>query len=108
MCRSVENHFGTGLILSCVWVNEFVPYENLTVLNTRPQLYIIAAMSENHVIGLNNRLPWHLPDEWAHFRKVTSGPAERGPVERGRSVKHSSWAERASKPRMRCIRHTGM
>ncbi len=39
------------------------------------QLYIIAAMSENHVIGLNNSLPWHLPDEWAHFRKVTAGKA---------------------------------
>jgi dihydrofolate reductase len=32
-------------------------------------------MSENHVIGLNNSLPWHLPDEWAHFRKVTAGKA---------------------------------
>ncbi|WP_426292725.1 dihydrofolate reductase [Dyadobacter endophyticus] len=39
------------------------------------QLYIIAAMSENHVIGLNNSLPWHLPDEWTHFRKVTAGKA---------------------------------
>jgi dihydrofolate reductase len=41
----------------------------------KPQLYIIAAMSENHVIGLNNSLPWHLPGEWAHFRKVTAGKA---------------------------------
>lgn len=49
--------------------------ENLTILNTNPQLYLIAAMSENHVIGLNNSLPWHLPDEWAHFRKVTAGKA---------------------------------
>lgn len=39
------------------------------------KLYIIAAMAENHVIGLNNSLPWHLPDEWAHFRKVTAGKA---------------------------------
>lgn len=28
-------------------------------------------MSENRVIGHENRLPWHLPDEWAHFREVT-------------------------------------
>lgn len=40
-----------------------------------PHLYIIAAMSENHVIGQNNRLPWHLPDEWKHFRKATDGKA---------------------------------
>lgn len=37
------------------------------------QLYIIAAMSENRVIGIDNRLPWHLPDEWEHFRKITDG-----------------------------------
>lgn len=36
-------------------------------------IYLIAAMSENHVIGIHNRLPWHLPDEWEHFRKITDG-----------------------------------
>lgn len=40
---------------------------------SQTQLYMIAAMSENRVIGLENRLPWHLPDEWKHFRKVTEG-----------------------------------
>ncbi|GLU54030.1 dihydrofolate reductase [Dyadobacter frigoris] len=44
-------------------------------MTTNSHLYIIAAMSENQVIGLDNRLPWHLPDEWAHFRKVTDGKA---------------------------------
>ena len=39
----------------------------------KPHLYIIAAMSENRVIGINNHLPWHLPDEWTHFKKVTNG-----------------------------------
>lgn len=62
-------------MLSWAWAKKFITYENPTVLNTRPQLYIIAAMSENHAIGLNNSLPWHLPDEWAHFRKVTAGKA---------------------------------
>lgn len=47
----------------------------LIPLNTPPKLCIIAAMSENHVIGSNNSLPWHLPDEWAHFRRVTAGKA---------------------------------
>ena len=44
-----------------------------TALATQTQLYIIAAMSENRVIGNKNSLPWHLPDEWKHFRKVTDG-----------------------------------
>jgi dihydrofolate reductase len=30
-------------------------------------------MSENRVIGQGNQLPWHLPDEWEYFRKVTDG-----------------------------------
>ncbi len=33
----------------------------------------ICAMSENHVIGKNNRLPWHLPADLAHFKKITWG-----------------------------------
>ena len=42
-------------------------------MTTKKGLFIIAAMSENQVIGQKNRLPWHLPDEWVHFRKVTDG-----------------------------------
>ncbi len=34
---------------------------------------LIAATSENHVIGLNNKLPWHLPDELNYFRRTTAG-----------------------------------
>lgn len=37
------------------------------------QLAIIVAMSENRCIGRDNHLPWKLPDEWAHFKKVTEG-----------------------------------
>ena len=37
------------------------------------RLSIIAAMSQNRVIGRDNRLPWHLPADWAHFKKLTMG-----------------------------------
>ncbi len=40
---------------------------------SQPHLYIIAAMSENRVIGNQGHLPWHLPDEWKHFKKITDG-----------------------------------
>jgi dihydrofolate reductase len=36
-------------------------------------LSLIAAMSENRVIGHHNRLPWNLPDEWSNFKKITQG-----------------------------------
>jgi dihydrofolate reductase len=34
---------------------------------------MIAAMSENHVIGKNNRLPWRLPDDMKYFMQTTKG-----------------------------------
>ncbi len=33
----------------------------------------IVAISENFVIGRNNRLPWKVPDDAAYFHKVTRG-----------------------------------
>ena len=35
-------------------------------------LAIITAFDENQVIGLNNQLPWHLPQDLTHFKKMTS------------------------------------
>jgi len=32
---------------------------------------IIAARSQNNVIGNNNQLPWHLPSDLKHFRSLT-------------------------------------
>ena len=32
---------------------------------------LIAAMSSNRIIGLNNRLPWELPADLEHFRRLT-------------------------------------
>ncbi|WP_176359696.1 type 3 dihydrofolate reductase [Pseudoalteromonas sp. JB197] len=34
---------------------------------------MIAAMANNRVIGLNNTMPWHLPGDLQHFKKVTTG-----------------------------------
>jgi dihydrofolate reductase len=36
-------------------------------------LSLIWAMGNNQVIGINNKLPWHLPAELAYFKKVTTG-----------------------------------
>ena len=33
----------------------------------------IAAMSLNRVIGRNNQLPWHIPEELKWFKKMTTG-----------------------------------
>ena len=34
---------------------------------------MIFARSANGVIGNNNALPWHLPEDMAHFKKITLG-----------------------------------
>ena len=34
---------------------------------------LIAAVSENNVIGKNNDLPWHLPADMKYFRDTTTG-----------------------------------
>lgn len=37
------------------------------------KLSIIAAMSQNRVIGKDNQLPWHIPADFKHFRDITMG-----------------------------------
>jgi len=34
---------------------------------------MIAAMANNRVIGLDNKMPWHLPADLQHFKAVTTG-----------------------------------
>ena len=34
---------------------------------------LIVALAKNNVIGLNNTLPWHLPEDLKHFRSLTTG-----------------------------------
>lgn len=34
---------------------------------------LIAALTENRVIGKNNDLPWHLPDDMKYFMQTTKG-----------------------------------
>lgn len=36
-------------------------------------LTIIAAASENNALGKDQDLPWHLPDDFKHFKKLTTG-----------------------------------
>jgi dihydrofolate reductase len=41
----------------------------------RPAFAVIAAVARNGVIGIENRLPWRLPDDLKRFRALTSGHA---------------------------------
>ena len=37
------------------------------------KISMIAAMAKNRVIGKDNDMPWHMPADLAHFKKVTMG-----------------------------------
>jgi dihydrofolate reductase len=39
--------------------------------STTPRVSIIAALARNRVIGIDNRLPWRLPEDLAHFKAIT-------------------------------------
>ena len=46
------------------------------------RINLILARASNGVIGLNNQLPWHLPEDMAHFKQQTAG----APVIMGRKT----------------------
>lgn len=40
---------------------------------TEPRLVLVAAVASNGVIGNQNRMPWHLPEDLKHFKALTLG-----------------------------------
>ena len=46
------------------------------------KLSLIVAAARNHAIGLNNKMPWHLPEDLKYFKRVTLGK----PVIMGRNT----------------------
>lgn len=42
-------------------------------MSDRPELVLIAAVARNGVIGIENRLPWRLPEDLRHFKATTLG-----------------------------------
>lgn len=49
---------------------------------TTPRIHLIFARAANGVIGANNTIPWHLPEDMAHFKQQTLG----APVIMGRKT----------------------
>jgi dihydrofolate reductase len=38
-----------------------------------PKIYLVAAVASNGVIGANGQLPWRLPEDLKHFKRLTLG-----------------------------------
>ena len=50
---------------------------------------MIAAMANNRVIGKDNAMPWHIPNELQYFKKVTLGK----PIVMGRRTFAASFCQ---------------
>src|SRR3954467_10479896 len=42
---------------------------------SRPRLTLVAAYADNRVIGDRGRIPWSIPEDFAHFKATTMGGA---------------------------------
>ncbi|WP_196588120.1 type 3 dihydrofolate reductase [Aliivibrio fischeri] len=49
------------------------------------KISMIAAMAKNRIIGIDNQMPWHLPADFAWFKKCTMGK----PIVMGRKTYES-------------------
>ena len=38
-----------------------------------PRVYVVAAVAANGIIGADGKLPWHLPEDLKHFKRLTLG-----------------------------------
>ncbi|WP_257093045.1 dihydrofolate reductase [Sphingobacterium sp. E70] len=38
---------------------------------SNPTITLIVAASENNAIGINNQMPWHLPNDFKYFKRNT-------------------------------------
>jgi dihydrofolate reductase len=39
----------------------------------QPRIYLVAAVAANGIIGAGGKLPWHLPEDLKHFKRLTMG-----------------------------------
>ena len=43
------------------------------VTQSGPRVYLVVALARNGVIGARGKLPWHLPEDLQHFKRITLG-----------------------------------
>jgi dihydrofolate reductase len=67
------------------------------------KIALIVALARNHVIGKDNAMPWHLPEDLRYFKRVTLGK----PVIMGRNTYESIGKPLVQRPNIIISRNTG-
>lgn len=67
-----------------------MPSEKIRETNNMSKITLIAAYAARRCIGINNSMPWHLPEDFAFFKQYTLGK----PVVMGRKT----WESLPKKP----------
>lgn len=67
------------------------------------KISLIAAVAANNVIGEGNAMPWHLPEDFRHFKSVTMGK----PVLMGRKTYESIGKALPGRPNIVITRNPG-
>ena len=68
-----------------------------------PRVYLVAAVAANGIIGAGGKLPWHIPEELQHFKRLTLGH----PVIMGRETWESLKGPLAHRENIVVTRTTG-
>jgi dihydrofolate reductase len=66
------------------------------------KIALIVAMAHNHIIGKDNAMPWHLPEDLRYFKRVTLGK----PVIMGRNTYESIGKPLVQRPNIIISRNT--
>lgn len=45
----------------------------MPTLSARPEVFLIAAVSANGVIGVDGGMPWHIPEDFRRVKRLTMG-----------------------------------
>ena len=72
-------------------------------MGSTPTISIIVAKSTNDVIGRDGALPWHLPDDLKHFKRLTTGK----PIIMGRKTYESIGRPLPDRQNIVMTRNTG-
>jgi dihydrofolate reductase len=74
----------------------------LCSLDAVVKISLVVAFARNRAIGLNNKMPWHLPEDLKYFKRVTMGK----PVIMGRNTFESIGRPLPGRPNIVISRNT--